>query len=159
MTYFKNEMKNISFENESQIKKEAFANLYCKYPEYLGKLFFISYLLRNGDILIQLEGYNTNAVIDRKGNFKLGFTYLIHNCCLNGLYLCSNHHQQYGFINQGYEVVIPFMYDHADPFDKSGKARVRKSGRYFYINETGKDLGLPIFEKKARQMIDIFLNI
>jgi len=159
MSYFINEMKNISYENESNIKKEAFDNFYIKHPEYIGKIFFISYLLPNEDILINLDGYNTNAVIDKPGNFKLEFIYVIHNYCINSLFLCTNNKHQYGFLNQNYDEVIPFIYNQANPFDKYGKAKVCKAGRDFYINDKGEELNIHTIKKNERHTSDIFHSI
>ena len=43
----------------------------------------------------------------------------------------------YGFVDKNGKEVIPLIYDHAEEF-KDGKAGVKKDGKEFFIDKTGK---------------------
>jgi len=67
--------------------------------------------------------------------------------------MCTNNKHQYGFLNTDYEEAIPFLYDQANPFDKYGKAKVCKAGRYFYINNKGEELNMHTIKKKQDRLL------
>lgn len=45
---------------------------------------------------------------------------------------------KWGYVNKSGEVLIPFIYEHAENFDKNGRALVQKEGVFFCIDISGK---------------------
>jgi hypothetical protein len=43
----------------------------------------------------------------------------------------------YGFVDKNGKEAIPLIYEYAEEF-KAGKAKVKKAGKEFYIDKTGK---------------------
>ena len=135
MSYFINEKKGFSFPGEYEIKKSAIEKFCERFPQYKNKIYFISYLLADGNILIKLDNVNKNAIIDYNGGLLLGFHYEVLACGENGFFKVSRNNL-IGYLNESYQLVIPIIFQSGSNF-KNGTAQVVREGEKFFIDEEG----------------------
>lgn len=85
------------------------------------------------------------ALIDKKNNFIIPFKYSYVNFFQEGMAVVAINTKfmevggEYGFVDKNGKQVIPLIYEAAEEF-KNGRAKVKKDGREFYIDKTGKRL-------------------
>ena len=83
------------------------------------------------------------ALINKKGKLVTAFKYSYVNFFSEGMAVVAVNTKfmeeggGYGFVDKNGKEVIPLIYDHVEEF-KDGKARVKKAGKEFYIDKTGK---------------------
>jgi hypothetical protein len=85
------------------------------------------------------------ALIDKKNKLVIPFKYSYVNFFQEGLAVVATNTKfmeaggNYGFVDKNGKEVIPLVYDAAEEF-KEGKAKVKKVGKEFYIDKTGKPI-------------------
>jgi WG containing repeat len=85
------------------------------------------------------------ALIDKKNKLVIPFKYSYVNFFQEGLAVVAINTKfmeadgNYGFVDKNGKEVIPLVYDAAEEF-KDGKAKVKKEGKEFYIDKTGKPI-------------------
>jgi len=83
------------------------------------------------------------ALIDKKNNLVIPFKYSYVNYFQEGMAVVATNTKfmaeggNYGFVDKNGKQVISLIYDAAEEF-KDGKAKVKKDGKEFYIDKTGK---------------------
>ncbi|MGG9963843.1 WG repeat-containing protein [Ferruginibacter sp. SUN106] len=83
------------------------------------------------------------ALIDKKNKLVIPFKYSYVNFFQEGLAVVATNTKfmeaggNYGFVDKNGKEVIPLVYEAAEEF-KDGKAKVKKAGKEFYIDKTGK---------------------
>ena len=84
------------------------------------------------------------ALIDKTGKQVIPFKYSYVNYFQEGMAVVATNTKftepggDYGFVDKNGKEVIPLIYDYAEEF-KNGKAKVKKGGKEFYIDKTGKE--------------------
>ncbi len=85
------------------------------------------------------------ALIDKKGKLITPFKYSYVNFFKEGLAVVAVDTKfmeaggAYGFVDKNGKEVIPLIYELAEEFE-NGKAKVKKGGKEFYIDKTGKPI-------------------
>lgn len=83
------------------------------------------------------------ALINKKGKPVIPFKYSYVNYFQEGMAVVAINTKfmeaggKYGYVDKHGKEIIPLIYDYAEEF-KNGKAKVKKAGREFYIDKTGK---------------------
>ena len=83
------------------------------------------------------------ALIDKKNKLVTPFKYSYVNYFQEGMAVVAVNTKfmeaggNYGFVDKNGKEIIPMIFDAAEEF-KDGKAKVKREGKEFYINKTGK---------------------
>ncbi len=83
------------------------------------------------------------ALVNKKGKLIIPFKYRYVNYFQEGMAVVAINTKfmkaggNYGFVDKNGKKVITLIYDYAEEF-KDGKAKMKKAGKEFYIDKTGK---------------------
>jgi WG containing repeat len=85
------------------------------------------------------------ALIDKKNKLIIPFKYSYVNFFQEGMAVVATNTKfmeaggNYGFVDKNGKEIIPLVYEAAEEF-KDGKAKVKKDGKEFYIDKSGKPI-------------------
>jgi WG containing repeat len=85
------------------------------------------------------------ALIDKKNKLVIPFKYSYVNFFQEGMAVVATNTKfmeaggNYGFVDKNGKEIIPLIYEAVEEF-KDGKAKVKKEGKEFYIDKTGKPI-------------------
>ncbi|MGN0555175.1 MAG: WG repeat-containing protein, partial [Candidatus Fimenecus sp.] len=85
-----------------------------------------------------LNGRGGSTYVSRDGKRLTSLTFDYTNSFSEGLACVGIVGKGWGFIDESGELVIPPVYDQADDF-KDGKAKVKRDGKYFFVDKTGRE--------------------
>jgi hypothetical protein len=92
--------------------------------------------LLNSNILTKEEFENKVKLLNNKTKKEINFDFRIVDGFSEGLGLAINSDLDYGYVNLNNEIIIPFIFDHAENFIDN-KARVRINEEFKFINRDG----------------------